>query len=235
MNILLTNDDGYSSNGITILKSLLNKYGRVVIVAPQGAMSAKSCSITLGSPIQINQIEEDVYSCSGTPADCVSFALSSLNIDFDIVISGINHGLNISYDTMFSGTVGACLEALIFHKKTMAVSTEHNFELVKKYFDDVWEYVFSHQLLGDEYLLNINFPIGEKVSSISLGQLYYRKDQNYFTLQGDGYHAYRYTQKEFDDQKDSDCYQVTHNIVSIVPLTRSYFSSDLYQKIKKKI
>lgn len=234
MNILLTNDDGYLSTGITLLKKLLLPYGRVVIVAPSTWMSAKSCSITLGHPISINKIDDDFYSCSGTPADCVSFALSSLNIDFDLVISGINHGLNISYDTMYSGTVGACLEALTFHKKAMAISTNHNFDLVAQFFPQLWDFVWKHQLLSEDYLLNINFPIGDKVQDIALGQLYYRHDRHYFEQREDGYWANRETESDFVHVPDSDCYQVTHDIVSIVPLTKSYFSSSLYEELLKR-
>lgn len=234
MNILLTNDDGYSSLGILTLKQLLLPYGRVVILAPLGAMSAKSCSITLGSPLHITCISPDVYACSGTPADCVSYALSSLGIDFDLVVSGINHGLNISYDTMFSGTIGACLEAMIFHKKSLAISVHDNFTLVQDHFSTLWEYIFAHDLLGEEHLLNVNFPLGDRVDDIALGTLYYRNDQNYFTKEKDGFLAYRHLQNNFDDQKESDCYQVSHHVVSIVPLSRSYFSPSLYQKLKEK-
>ncbi len=234
MNILLTNDDGYSSTGIQILKKLLLPYGRVVIVAPLEGMSAKSCSITLGKPIQIQKMESDVFACSGTPADCVSYALSSLGIDFDLVVSGINHGLNISYDTMYSGTVGACLEALIFHKKTIAVSTENNFGLVEKRFGDVWDYVIAHQLLSETHLLNINFPLGDEVKKISLGRLHYRQDRNYFVEKPDGYYAYRYMEDFSIAEHDTDLYQINHQTVSIVPLSRSYFSNDLYEKLLKK-
>ena len=233
MNILLTNDDGYNSKGIILLKKLLSKYGRVVICAPKEGMSAKSCSITLHTPIYVHQEEDDVFVCEGTPADCVSFALSSLSIAFDLVVSGINHGLNISLDTMYSGTIGACLEALKFFKPTFAVSCHFNYELVEKYFDKVYEFIIQNKLLGTEYLLNINFPIGEEVKKISLGRLYYRKDHNFFVKEGNGYMAYRHTDTSFKDE-DSDCYQVEHDIVSIVPLSRSYYQEEIYQSLKKQ-
>lgn len=233
MNILLTNDDGYNSQGILLLKKLLSKYGKVVICAPRVGMSAKSCSITLHTPVHVNKEEDDVFVCDGTPADCVSFALSSLSIDFDLVVSGINHGLNISLDTMYSGTIGACLEALKFFKPTFAVSCHFNYELVEQYFDKVYEFINKNKLLGTEYLLNINFPLGDIVDDIALGRLYYRKDHNFFVKEGDGYMAYRETDTNFLD-KDSDCYQVENHIVSVVPLSRSYYQEELYQKLKKQ-
>lgn len=235
MNILLTNDDGYSSIGIQLMKKLLLPLGKVVIVAPKEGMSAKSCSITLGKPIQIDEISHDVFACSGTPADCVSFALSSLNIDFDLVVSGINHGNNVSYDTMYSGTVGACLEALIFKKPTFAISTEDNFDLVEQNFSDVWSFITSNNLLSGEHLLNINFPLGNIVKGIALGKLHYRKDKNYFIKKEDGYYAYRHMEDLSAPQKDTDLYQVNHDLVSIVPLNNSYFSSEIFEKLNNKM
>lgn len=232
MNILLTNDDGYDSVGIKTLKKALSKYGTVIVVAPDSPRSANSAALTLGAPIKLVKVSDDIYKCSGTPVDCVSIGLCQFNIDFDIVVSGCNNGYNISYDTMYSGTVGAALEALVFHKPAIAVSTYYgsSFEEVTEHFDKVWEYIFKNNLLSDKYLLNVNFPLGE-VKGISLANLYYRNDQNYFIQEKDGYYAYRHMQEDFSDDKNSDCYLYKHNIISVVPLSRTYFSSDLVKKI----
>ena len=80
MNILLTNDDGYTSIGIRMLKDKLSKYGRVVIVAPLNHMSGKSVSITIGEWQKVEEKEPDVYAVHGTPSDCVSWALYALDI-----------------------------------------------------------------------------------------------------------------------------------------------------------
>lgn len=235
MNILLTNDDGYDSKGIQVLKEKLSKYGTVLIVAPDSPRSGNSAALTIGKPLQLVKVSENVYKCSGTPVDCVSMGLCCFDVDFDIVVSGCNNGWNISYDTMYSGTVGASLEALIFKKPTIAVSTYYgsDFKEIEEHFDEVWEYINNRKLIGNEYLLNINFPKGE-VKEISLGTLYYRKDQNFFTKDKDGYYAYRNMQTNFSDDKNSDCYQVEHGIISIVPLSRTYFDQDLFEKLNKK-
>ena len=232
MNILLTNDDGYNSKGILLLKKLLSKYGTVVIVAPDSHRSGCGASLTITEPLQITKVEDNVYKCSGTPVDCVSMGLCCFNIDFDLVISGCNNGWNISYDTMYSGTVGACLEAMMFFKPAIAVSAHHQSDLseVEKYFDEVWKYIHEHKLLSNEYFLNVNFPNGE-VKEIALGNLYYRKDQNYFTKTEKGYMALRHLQTDFSDDKNGDCYQVEHGVISIVPLSRSYFNKDLKEKL----
>ena len=236
MNILLTNDDGYDSYGIKVLKELLEKYGTVVIVAPDSPRSGGSAALTLHVPIQLTKVEEGVYKCSGTPVDCVSMGLCCFNIDFDLVVSGCNDGWNISYDTMYSGTVGAALEALIFRVPSIAVSAPHRDDLssLKKHFDNVFSFIQDNKLLNNEYLLNINFPRDE-VKGIKIDRLYYRHDQNYFTKEEDGSHAYRHLQTDFSDDKDSDCYHVEHGIISIVPLSRSYYNDQIKLKLENKV
>ena len=233
MNILLTNDDGYRSQGILLLKEKLIKYGRVVIVAPFDHMSAKSVSITLDKGIEVEQVEKDVFTVKGTPADCVSFACNALDIAFDLVISGCNNGFNISYDTMYSGTIGAALEALRNHIPSIAFSCESNFSIVEQYFDEVFEFILKKNILSNEYLLNVNFPLGEEIKGIKLSTLYYRNDEYYFVKKEDGYWAYRHCQNDFSDDKNSDCYLVRNGYVSITPLNRSYFDRGLFDKLSK--
>ena len=235
MNILLTNDDGFDSYGIRLLKKKLEKYGTVVVVAPDSPMSAQSVSLTIGRPIHIKKEEENVFSCDGSPADCVSMGLSILNIDFDLVVSGCNNGLNISYDTMYSGTIGAALQALMFGVPAVAFSTPYDdYAVIEDKFDEVFDYIKKHELISRDYLLNVNFPEKE-FKSIKLGTLHYRKDIQFMTEQDGGYYAYRHMEKEFGSYPDSDCYQVTHGIVSIVPLGKSYFNDELYQSLRKKV
>ena len=236
MNILLTNDDGYNSPGILLMKKLLSKYGTVVIVAPDIPRSGNSAALTIRTPLQLIEVEKNVYKCSGTPVDCVSMGLCCFNIDFDLVVSGCNDGWNISYDTMYSGTIGATLEAMIFRKPAIAFSLNHHgdLHLVEKHFDEVWDYINTHKLISNEYILNINFPRDE-VKGIAISNLYYRKDQNYFTKKEDGYYAYRYVQEDFSDDKDSDCYHVKHGIISICPLSRTYFNNEIKEELIKKI
>ena len=130
MKILLTNDDGYNAPGIKMLQKQLAKVGEVYIVAPEKGMSAKSVSLTINVPLHIIEREKDVYSVDGYPADCVALAIeffkNEKGIEFDLVVSGCNNGLNHSYDSIYSGTIGACLEALTYRKKTIAISCKLN-------------------------------------------------------------------------------------------------------------
>ncbi|MBO6280667.1 MAG: 5'/3'-nucleotidase SurE [Bacilli bacterium] len=222
MNILLTNDDGYFAYGINLLYELLSKEHHVVIVAPKEVMSAKSVSIIVDRPVEINKINDHVFAVGGTPADCVAFGLSSLNIKFDLVVSGCNHGLNVSYDTMYSGTIGACLQALTYRLPAIAVSADCNYDIVEENFLNVFSHIIDNNLLSKEYLLNINFPLSGPIKGIKLTHIYYRKAATYYIhKEGNIYQALR----DLDDKNctdiDSDVYAIYHHYVSISKLGKT--------------
>lgn len=231
MNILLTNDDGYNSVGIKLLKEILQPFGRIIIVAPSGPMSAKSVSITLGVGITIKQVEKDVYSVDATPADCVAYALSSLDVEFDLVISGCNNGWNISYDTMYSGTIGACLQALTFKIPALAFSCEFNFEIVKNHGFEVFKYILDNKMLSSEYALNVNFPLGDEIKGIKLANIYYRNDTTYYEEKDGKFFAVRNLTDNYEDDMNSDCYLVNNGFVSVTPLQKTLFSNEDYCRL----
>ena len=222
MNILLTNDDGYLAEGINLLYDLLSKEHRVIIVAPKATQSAKSVSITIGVPNEVIKINDHTFVMDAAPADCVAFGLSSLNTKFDLVISGCNHGLNISYDTMYSGTIGATLQALTYRIPAIAISCENNFDIVRNHLNQVMKYIMDNSLLSTEYSLNINFPLGEKVEDIRLTHIYYRKETTYYIESSkDHYYATRDINDSKCDELDSDVYSVYHSIVSITKIKKA--------------
>ena len=94
---------------------------------------------------------------------------------------------------------------------------------------DSWQTLKSWLILR-----NVNFPENE-VKGMALGGLYYRHDQNYFSKDEKGFWALRHTQTNFDDDKETDCYQVTHGIVSIVPLNRTYYQKGMKEKLQSKL
>lgn len=127
MKILLSNDDGYFSLGINILNEVLTAAGHdVYVCAPSEERSGQSHAMSFFRPILASKKSERVYSTTGTPADCVAIALQSLLVDikFDLVISGINAGLNVGTDVNYSGTVGAATEAALLGYRAIAVSTD---------------------------------------------------------------------------------------------------------------
>src|SRR5215471_10864933 len=112
--ILLTNDDGIHSPAFDALEAALSDLGRVTVVAPDREMSACSQSLTLNQPLRFHQVSPNRYAVQGTPADCVILAsIKILEKRPDVVISGINRGLNIGDDVAYSGTVAGALEAAL--------------------------------------------------------------------------------------------------------------------------
>ena len=110
MKILLSNDDGYYSKGITGLAESLKQVADVTIVAPENNCSGKSSSLTLKNPLRIRKFQDNGYYVNGTPADCVFLALTKvLDKKPDLLVSGINHGANLGDDVLYSGTVGAAM------------------------------------------------------------------------------------------------------------------------------
>ena len=117
MRILITNDDGIDAEGLYLLEALARTLSDdVTIVAPASNQSGTGRSISLHRDIDFHQRDENHYSVGGTPADCVMLALHLLFPDKkpDLVLSGINHGMNVADDIGYSGTVGAAKEAARF-------------------------------------------------------------------------------------------------------------------------
>jgi 5'-nucleotidase len=122
--ILVTNDDGYFSEGIAALTAALETVGEVYVVAPASEQSATSHSLTLTRPLRVRQLGERRFNVDGTPTDCVVLALTTILKETppEIVVSGINHGANLGDDVTYSGTVAGALEGSILGLPALAVS-----------------------------------------------------------------------------------------------------------------
>ncbi len=231
MNFLLVNDDGYGSQGILLVEKILKKYGNVYVVAPKLPQSAKGCSLIFQKEIEFEKVDEFHYIIDGTPVMCTSFGVNVIP-NIDIVISGCNNGLNISLDTMYSGTVGACVEALFNGFSAIALSCDLNFNIVEKELDSVLNHIFNNKLYSKEYILNVNFPNvsetkGIKISSMHKAKVKYDvlfKDKNHYSI---------YRCEQFDNpKKNSDVYDLMNGYISICPLRQDLFSLDSYNKLK---
>lgn len=123
--ILITNDDGYHSDGILALEEALKPIGDVFVVAPSSEMSGASHSLTLSRPLRIRRLDNRHWTVDGTPTDCVTLALNMI-LDPeqmpDICASGINHGPNLGDDATYSGTVAGALESTILGVPGLAFS-----------------------------------------------------------------------------------------------------------------
>ena len=163
MKICITNDDGIFSEGITILTEWAKKLGEVTIVAPKTQQSGKAHSIEIHDAFEVKQVEHPTgvraFSVDSTPADCVRVALTAMNENFDIVFSGINCGYNLGREIIYSGTVGAALEAGMQQTKGVAFSTGFDtFAGAQKHLDTAWDYIMQNNLLSKSDVWNVNIP-----------------------------------------------------------------------------
>ena len=164
--ILLTNDDGYHSPGLRTLFSALHAVGETIICAPRSEQSAASHALTLHRPMVLREHEKGVFSVDGTPADSVYTALFSegrvLPRTPDVVVSGINLGLNLGDDVFYSGTVAAAREAALRGVSAMAVSAskETDLEVAASYIASMLQRLLASPKAAP-LLLNVNFPPGK--------------------------------------------------------------------------
>ncbi len=226
MNILLSNDDGYHAEGIQILAAYLRKFANVVIVAPDRNRSAASSSLTLVEPLRPRQLDNDDYCINGTPADCVHLALNGfLSGRIDLVVSGINAGVNLGDDTLYSGTVAAALEGRHLGLPAIAVSLDgrRHYESAAKIVCDLIPKLHG-QLLKSREILNINVPDlpYEEIKGVKVCRLGHRASAAEVIKQtdprGEAIYWIGLAGLAEDEAEGTDFHAVQHGYVSITPI-----------------
>src|SRR3954464_13601656 len=165
MRILVTNDDGYRSEGIHALADALRALGEVIIVAPVQEASAIGHALTLRRPLRLESIEERIFAVDGTPTDCVNIAITQvLKALPDLVVSGINKGWNLGDDVTYSGTVAGAFEGALLGVAGMAVSLaasrgEYDFGPSARAAQTMADAILQRPLPSRTFL-NINVPRG---------------------------------------------------------------------------
>ena len=243
MNVLVCNDDGINSEGIIALALMLSKKGyNVTVFAPDGNRSCFAHSITFFREVVIEktQFVNDIpaFSLSGTPADCVKYAITHSKTKFDVVCSGINHGSNLGTAVHYSGTVSACFEANLLGVKAIAFSCPEykkgDFDAVAEICVDIMERYYSS--LDTTFTLNVNVPpikIGEVVAGeriTPLGERRYSDDyefvkENTFIVTGDPIPV--------DNPEDCDVEWFYKNYVTITPVLLDRTAYSIIDRLKK--
>lgn len=233
--IFVTNDDGYESNGFSRAVEIAQRLGDVIAVAPEVPQSGKSQAITIYEPLFLRQHCKEqgleVYSLSGTPVDCVKFAFDHLlggRIP-DLVISGINHGSNSAVNVLYSGTMGAAIEASFYGCPAIGISYDnHDGEADIRSATIFGEYIarmILNMKLERNLCLNVNVPDLEykDIKGIKLCRQtrgFWRETffentdpnrRNYFWMKGEFQNA----ETEADD---TDEYALAHGYVAVVPV-----------------
>ncbi len=160
---LLANDDGFTSPGIRALRAALSVFADVVICAPENEQSAASHSLSLNKPLRLREAEPGIFAVDGTPADCVYVAIHSDRVlprKPDVIVSGINHGLNLGQDVFYSGTVAAAREGALRGFPAIASSAhpKTNFEEAATLTAKLAESIIGMKRGDGGILLSVNFP-----------------------------------------------------------------------------
>jgi 5'-nucleotidase len=165
--LLLSNDDGYNAPGLRTLREALLSFADVIVCAPSSEQSAMSHSISLNRPLRLWEPEPGIFTVDGTPADCVYVALHAegrvLPRRPDLVVSGLNHGLNLGNDVFYSGTVAAAREGALRGVSALAASASLRTDGAAA--SAVVARIARELLRMDNHdtlLLNVNFPPGDR-------------------------------------------------------------------------
>jgi len=245
--ILITNDDGLDAQGINVLTKCMLNLGQVVVVAPNGARSGAACSITPLVPVTLKLEREEenllVYSCSGTPVDCVKLAWEKVvPRQPDLLVSGINHGDNASISLHYSGTIGAVIEGCMKSIPSIGFSLrtrkqECDFQPFLKVVEDVSSWVLKNGLPQD-VCLNVNFPEVPALKGVSVCRMargIWQSEWKETEVPGAYQLTGNYTNLE-PDVEGTDYWALDHDMAAITPLTLDmtyYPSLDILKSLQK--
>ena len=225
MRICITNDDSIRGEGLLRLVDWAQKLGEVYVYAPKVEQSAKSHAIEIHKPFEVKETQVPgavrAYAVDSTPADCVRFAILGKHEKFDLVISGINCGMNIGQDIIYSGTVSAAMEAVALGTNGLALSTEmERFDDAVAQLDCIWSFITENELYRKCRLWNVNVPLNTtgEMRITRQGGPYYSDD---FAAQEND--LYMPMGKEVytpavDSEFDTDC-TLRDRAISFTPLT----------------
>jgi 5'-nucleotidase len=160
--ILLSNDDGYRAQGLKTLAERLADFAEITIVAPERNQSGVSNSLTLETPLRVEEVQPGLYYVNGTPSDSVHIAVTGLlERDPDMVVSGINHGANLGDDVLYSGTVAAAMEGRFLGYPAVAISlvldSGWHFSTAAEVTRQLLKHMLEHPLPSDT-IFNVNVP-----------------------------------------------------------------------------
>ncbi len=248
LNILVTNDDGISSPGLLTLAKVMRNFGNVTIVAPDRQQSAVSSSLTLHKPLRVNHFfrEGEIfgYMVDGSPVDCVKLAVTTLMPQKpDLIVSGINHGKNTSINVLYSGTIAAAFEGLLFNIPSIAFSiASHNLNTnldgaecyIKKIIPKIIQLQNKENLL-----INVNIPDVDKdsIKGVKITKLSDSKWDDKYEKRVDpfGYEYYWFAGafKTANKAFETDDGAVDKGFISLTPLKIDFLNYELYEQFNK--
>lgn len=232
--ILIANDDGYEAKGIRSLVDMVRHLGDVIVCAPDGPRSGYACAFSANKPLTITLRDKqqgvEIWSCNGTPVDCVKMALHEIVPRRpDLVLGGINHGDNGSVNTHYSGTMGVVMEGCMKYIPSVAYSlcdyhADADFEPLRPYVDR-----FTRRVLGGGLprgvCLNINFPVldgdddfrGVRMCRMAHGSWTNEITRCHHPRGYDYYWMVGHYQNDEPDAEDTDNWALQHGYIAVTP------------------
>ena len=229
--LLISNDDGYDAKGIRVLVEMLSDMGDIIVCAPESARSGYSCAFSATEPLRICLREKheslEIWSCNGTPVDCVKMALAEIvPRKPDMVIGGINHGDNASVNVHYSGTMGVTLEGCMKYISSVAFSlcdhrADADFSPLRPLVREITKRILREPL-PQGVCLNVNFPLvdhyqGVRVCRMAKGTWGGEVEKRHHPRGYDYWWMVGYYTNDEPDAEDTDNWALTHGYVAITP------------------
>lgn len=245
--ILISNDDGYQAKGINSLVDMIRDMADILVCAPESGRSGMACAFSANEPlVLVPQKQEEgleVWSCNGTPVDCVKLALEELCKERrpQMVIGGINHGDNASVNAHYSGTMGVTLEGCMKYIPSLAFSLcTHDwfadFESLRPYIRKIVRKVLDDGL-PKGVCLNVNFPVVDQFKGVRVCRMApgtwdnevvkcrHPRGYDYWWMVG------RYTNDE-PEAEDTDNWALRHGYIAITPTKIDITSYEMIEQMK---
>ena len=227
--LLISNDDGYQSKGIRCLVEMLSDVGDIIVCAPDDARSGYSCAFSATIPLRLQKREQregvEIWSCNGTPVDCVKLALSEIcPRQPDMVIGGINHGDNASVNAHYSGTMGCD------HRD------DADFEPLRPFICTITAQVLREGLPRG-VCLNVNFPVapmfqGVRVCRMALGTWFNEVSKCHHPRGYDYWWMVGHYRNDEPDAEGTDRWALDHGYVAITPTQIDLTAYSAFDQLK---
>ena len=236
MRILITNDDSITSPILPGLIRWAKTKGDVTVVVPKVEQSGKSQAIEFYREVEIKEVDLapdlKVWAMDSTPADCVRFGVLGLHQTYDLVLSGINRGLNVGHDIVYSGTVGAIYEGSRLGIPGIALSSApDDLPEALAQLDGVWDWVMAQDLLSHNMLYNINFPREAKGIRVTRqGGVFF--SDGFARREGDMYIQVGAPVTEYGQDLNMDIDAIRNGYVSVTPLAAERTDFVAFEKLK---
>ncbi|CTQ55654.1 5'-nucleotidase SurE [Roseibium album] len=247
MRILITNDDGIQSPGLTSLERIARTLSDDVwVVAPETDQSGVAHSLTLSDPLRLRQIDDRHFALKGTPTDCVIMGVRKVLPGLpDLVLSGINRGQNLAEDVTYSGTVAGAMEGAILGIRSIAVSqaygwdvsSEPDFSTTEAHAPELFRKLIDFDLPSYS-LLNVNFPAckAEEVKGLKVTVQGHHEQSGLSIEERQDGRGYPYYWLRFQDRgksvlDNSDLHAIADGYVSVSPLRIDLTAHDLVSSL----